>query len=209
VVVLLAVFATPHGSKLTASVPLTPGSPRILEVEADTANVSIVLIDAPTSQLAIEGELLGFGLPASRLVARTEVVSQPLPRLRYRIETQGWLTDVDGVATLRVPATAFERVIADVQRGNIRVSDTTRARAWSEKSGCNSNCTSAADTCRFPLQIMHQHELEHAGIASGLISEGIWRVAFRPWIDSQRDQRITARMGPFFLHLRSNDSPLP
>jgi hypothetical protein len=44
--------------------------------------------------------LTGFGLPTSRLAARLEVVSQPLPRLRFRIETQGWLTDVDGVATV-------------------------------------------------------------------------------------------------------------
>jgi hypothetical protein len=132
-VVLLALFATPHGTQLTASVPLTPGSPRVLEVDADTANVAIVLIDAPTSQLTIDGELHGFGLPTSRLAARFEVVSQPPSRLRYRIETQGWLTDVDGVAILRVPATAFERVIVDVQRGNIRITDTTRSGVVREK----------------------------------------------------------------------------
>ncbi len=131
--VLLALMATPHGTQLTASVPLTPGSPRVLEVDADTANVTIVLIDAPTSRLTIAGELHGFGLPTSRLAARFEVVSQPLPRLRYRIEAQGWLTDVDGVATLRVPATAFERVIVDVQRGNIRITDATRSGVVREK----------------------------------------------------------------------------
>jgi lipid A 4'-phosphatase len=133
-VVLLGLFVTPHGTQLTASVPLSPGSPRILEVEGDTANVVIVLIDAPVSQLTIEGELHGFGLPTSRLAARLEVVSQPLPRrLRYRIETQGWLTDLDGFAKLSVPASAFERVIVDVQRGDIRVSDTTRIGVLREK----------------------------------------------------------------------------
>ncbi|HYB33250.1 MAG TPA: phosphatase PAP2 family protein [Steroidobacteraceae bacterium] len=129
VVVLLALFATPHGTALTASVSLAslPGPPRILEVEADTANVSVVLVDQPTAQLTIDGELHGFGLPMSRLGARVEVASQPPPRLRYRIEARGWLTDVDGLATLRVPASAFERIFVRVHRGNIQVTDTTRA----------------------------------------------------------------------------------
>jgi lipid A 4'-phosphatase len=133
VVVLLALFATPHGTQLTASVPLTSGWPRILEVEADTANVAIVLIDEPPSKLTIDGELHGFGLPTSRLAARMEVVSQQPPRLRYRIETHGWLTDVNGVATLRVPATAFDRVIVNVRHGNISVGDTTRSGVVKEK----------------------------------------------------------------------------
>jgi membrane-associated phospholipid phosphatase len=126
--VLLALFVTPHGTQLTARVPLSAGSPRVLEVEADRANVAIVLIDSPNSQLAIDGELHGFGLPGSRLAAHLEVVPQPLPALRYRIEARGWLTDVDGVATLRVPASAFDRVSVAVHRGDVRVSDTTRAQ---------------------------------------------------------------------------------
>jgi hypothetical protein len=99
----------------------------MLEVEADRANVSIVLTDAPASDLAIDGELHGFGLPWSRLGARLELVSQPTPRLRYRIEARGVLTDIDGSATLRVPAAAFERLIVHVGRGDIRVTDSTRA----------------------------------------------------------------------------------
>src|SRR5579863_149578 len=123
VAVLLALFAAPHGTRLNASVPLTPASPRILEIEADTADIAIVLVDAPGARLEIDGELHGFGLPGSRLGARVELVSQPLRALRYRIEARGWLTDVDGVVTLRVPAAAFHHVIIDVQRGNIRVTD--------------------------------------------------------------------------------------
>src|SRR5579863_379727 len=131
--VLLALFATPHGTQLTASMELTSASPRILEVEAGTANIAIVLVDTPASRLDIDGELHGFGLPTSRLGARLEVLSQPLLALRYRIETRGWLTDVDGAVTLRVPATAFQRVIVDVQRGNIRLTDTTRTGVIREK----------------------------------------------------------------------------
>ena len=133
VAVLVALFATPHGALLTTRVPLsslTP-EPRILEVVADRADVNIVLTDTPASELAIDGELHGFGLPWSRLGARLELVSQPPARLRYRIEASGFLTDVDGTATLRVPAMAFERVSVNVHRGDIRVTDTTRAGAVS------------------------------------------------------------------------------
>ena len=133
VVVLVALFATPHGTQLTASMALTSASPRILEIEADTADVAVVLVDAPVSRLEIDGELHGFGLPMSHLGARLELVSQPLPALRYRIEARGWLTDVDGAVTLRVPAAAFQRVIVDVKRGNIRVTDTTRVGVVREK----------------------------------------------------------------------------
>jgi len=52
---------------------------------------------------------------------------QPHAALRYRIESRGWLTDVDGSATLRVPARDFDAVTVDLRRGNIRVSDLTRA----------------------------------------------------------------------------------
>jgi membrane-associated PAP2 superfamily phosphatase len=132
--ILLALFATPHGTVLTERVPLSAGSPRILEVVADTANVTLVLLDGPDHELAIDGELHGFGLPGSRLAARAELVSRPQPALRYRIESRGWLTDVDGVATVRVPAAAFDRVIVDLHRGNIVVSDLTRSHAVAQGS---------------------------------------------------------------------------
>jgi lipid A 4'-phosphatase len=125
--VLLALFATPHGAVLTAHVPLSAGSPRTLEVVADTANINLLLLDGPDGEIAVEGELHGFGLPGSRLAAGLEVSSQPRPALRYRIESRGWLTDVDGLATVRVPAAAFDRVSVSVQHGDIVASDLTRA----------------------------------------------------------------------------------
>jgi lipid A 4'-phosphatase len=123
--VLLALFVTPHGTELTARVPLTQLSPRVLEVTADTANVTLLLVDTPRAELDVKGELHGFGLPGSRLAARVESVSQPRAALRYHIESRGWLTDVDGLATLRVPAAAFDTVIVSLRRGNIRVDDLT------------------------------------------------------------------------------------
>jgi hypothetical protein len=54
------------------------------------------------------------------------VVSQPHPALRYRIESRGWITDVDGTATLSVPAAAFDQIVVSLGAGNITVSDLTR-----------------------------------------------------------------------------------
>jgi membrane-associated PAP2 superfamily phosphatase len=127
VVVLLALYALPHGSDLTASVALSRDSPRILEVEADCADVTVVLVDAPASKLSIEGELHGFGMPGAHLGAHLESVQEPAPVLRYSIEARGWLTDVDGLVRLTVPASAFGRIRVRVARGNIRVIDTTQA----------------------------------------------------------------------------------
>jgi lipid A 4'-phosphatase len=125
--VLLALFATPHGTVLAERVPLRADSPRTLEVVGDSANVTLVLLDGPLDELAIDGELHGFGLPGSRLAAGVDLIPPPHPALRYRIASRGWLTDVDGMATLRVPAAAFDRVSVSLGRGNIRVSDLTRA----------------------------------------------------------------------------------
>jgi membrane-associated PAP2 superfamily phosphatase len=127
VTVLLALYALPHGSDLAATVALSPGSPRILDVEADRASIVVALVDAPATQLAIEGELHGFGLPTAHLGARIEQVSEPAPALRYSIEARGWLTDVDAFVRFTVPAAAFERIRIRVGRGNIRVVDMTQA----------------------------------------------------------------------------------
>jgi lipid A 4'-phosphatase len=129
VAMLVALFVTPHGTRLSERVALAPpaGAARTLEVEADVADVSLELVDAPASELAIEGELHGFGMPASRLAARLEALPPPLDGLRYRIEARGWLTDVDGLARLVVPASAFAQLTVVVHRGNIEVIDTTCA----------------------------------------------------------------------------------
>jgi membrane-associated PAP2 superfamily phosphatase len=127
--VLLALFVLPHGTTLEARVPLDSllaPAPRILEVDADAADIEVVLIDGEEA-LSARGELHGFGLPGSHLGARFEILPQPPPRLRYRIESRGWLTDVDGFVTLRVPAAGFEKIVVNVGRGSIRVSDTTRS----------------------------------------------------------------------------------
>jgi lipid A 4'-phosphatase len=128
VVVLLALTALPHGSDLTANVALAPGTPRSFEIEADRANITVVLVDAPSSRLTVEGELHGFGLPTARLGAHFETVAGAAPALRYAIEERGWLTDVDGFARLTVPAPAFARIAVRLGRGNIQLVDATQAR---------------------------------------------------------------------------------
>jgi hypothetical protein len=50
------------------------------------------------------------------------------PRLRYEIRARGWLTDVDGLARLTVPAVRFDRIVIATRAGNIHVSDRSRAQ---------------------------------------------------------------------------------
>jgi lipid A 4'-phosphatase len=123
--VLVALFAAPHGTELAASIPLSV-PPRVFEVTARMANVEIVIVDAPADRVSITGELHGFGLPMSRLEARSDLTSRPVPTLRYRIEQHGWFTDLDGIVRARVPAGELERIAVHVGRGNIRVTDATR-----------------------------------------------------------------------------------
>ncbi|MGP8033666.1 MAG: hypothetical protein ACLPQ6_05910 [Steroidobacteraceae bacterium] len=124
---LLVLFAVPHHMDLTETVALPADLPRILEVDADRADITIVLSDARQRQLTIEGVLRGFGLLTSRFGVHLETSSPPAPVLRYSLEARGWLVHANGFATLQIPAAAFERVRVWVRRGDIHVVDATRA----------------------------------------------------------------------------------
>ena len=126
--VLIALFATPHGTQLKNVIPLSslPGAPRVMAFEAKIADVEIVLLDSPASQISIEAELHGFGLPNSRLRGSVAFETEPEPTLRYRIEQTGWFTDLNGAATVMLPAAGLQRVVVRLERGNIRVRDETR-----------------------------------------------------------------------------------
>lgn len=151
VAVLAALTVLPHGRNLAETVSLAAGAPRTLEIEADRANITVVITDARTRQLAIAGELHGFGLLTSQLSARLESTPPPAPVLRYRLEEQGWLTDVDGFATLTVPATAFERVRVWVRHGDIDVVDATRAGVV-QAGGVELQLTTGRGTVRRSVQ---------------------------------------------------------
>lgn len=127
--VLAALFVTPHGTQLAAEIPLStlPGAPRVFEVTAQTASIEIVLVDAPPTEVSVSGELHGFGLPTSRLETSVRFDAEPVPTLRYHIEQRGWFTDLDGSALIRLPAGALERIVVRISRGNITVTDATRA----------------------------------------------------------------------------------
>ncbi len=127
--VLVALFATPHGAPIDTlvSLPSLPQAPRVLEVEARKGTIEITLVDTPASEVTIQGELHGFGLPLSRLGAHIEFIPDPVPRLLFRIEQRGLFTDLDGFASLRVPAAGLERVVVRLRQGDIRVTDATRA----------------------------------------------------------------------------------
>jgi len=131
VAVLLTLFVTPHGKRYATIVDLASllPPPRVLEVTARTANIEIVIGDSPATQMLIELELHGFGLPASRLDAVADFHAEPVPTLSYRIEERGWITDLAASATIRVPPAKLQRIVVRLERGNIRVIDNTQSRA--------------------------------------------------------------------------------
>lgn len=129
--VLAALFVMPHGAQLATTVEMSslPAPPRMFTVEARTANVHIVLVDAPTGQVSIDGELHGFGLPTSRLDTQVDFDPQPTPTLRYSIRQHGWFTDLDGSVAIRLPIGELERIVVRVMYGNITVTDLTQGAA--------------------------------------------------------------------------------
>jgi len=128
--VLTALFITPHGKLFTARIDLTqlPLSPQTFEITARAADINLIIEDFPPTQILADGELHGFGMPGSRLDTHTEFHPNPVPTLIYRIEEQGWITDLSASARIRVPPGALKRIVVELQRGSIRVTDKTRDR---------------------------------------------------------------------------------
>ncbi|MGH8143138.1 MAG: hypothetical protein ACREU2_11560 [Steroidobacteraceae bacterium] len=128
-IVLLALFAAPHGTRITTNIQLSrlPHAPKVFEVLAGAADVEITLVDTPSSAVAIAGELHGFGLPTSELSAHALLEPKPVPTLEYRILQRGWFTDLNSNIAVRLPADGFRRLIVHLDRGDIRVTDATRA----------------------------------------------------------------------------------
>jgi membrane-associated PAP2 superfamily phosphatase len=129
--VLVALFATPHGTQIATEIPLASlaPAPKVFEFTARTANVEIIVVDSPRTQISVAGELHGFGLPTSRLVARSVFEREPIPKLRYVIEQHGWITDLDASLSIRLPVAQFERIVVRLERGNVKVIDASTAQA--------------------------------------------------------------------------------
>lgn len=126
---LLALIGAPNGRRLSSEIRLTalPQPPRLFEVRAASADIDINLVDSPASTVSIAGELHGFGLPTSELSARSVFLSDPIPTLRYEIVQRGWFTDLNSSLAIRLPADGLQGVVVRIARGNIRVTDATRA----------------------------------------------------------------------------------
>lgn len=126
-VVLAALFVAPHGTPIDTTIPLAslPGVPRVMMFDARSMDVDVVVVDPPDSDVSVVGELHGFGLPTSRLHASYSFRVDRGPALIYRIEQRGWFTDLNGAATITVPADPFERLVVRLRRGNIAVRDLT------------------------------------------------------------------------------------
>ena len=125
--VLAALFVTAHGTPIAADIPLArlAEPPRVFELAAPAANVSIVVLDEREPSVSIAGELHGFGLPTSRLSGAASFERAPAPKLRYAIEQSGWFTDLDAAVSVHLPRGRFERIVVRLGRGNVTVRDAT------------------------------------------------------------------------------------
>jgi len=126
--VLLALFVAPHGKPFSTQIDLAllPRPPRVLEISAPRADIDIEIGDFQKPQIHAAGELHGFGWPGSRLETSVAWNELPDPSLSFRIEEQGWITDLSAWATLMVPPSGLQRIVVRLQHGNIHVTDTTR-----------------------------------------------------------------------------------
>ena len=123
ILVLTAVFVTPHGNPIEERIPLASGGPpTTFELTARRASVDLVLIDEAPA-IAIDGEMHGFGVPGSTLATR---VAGDDATVRFEIVQEGLFTDLDASARVELPVAGLERVSVQVGRGNIKVTDRTR-----------------------------------------------------------------------------------
>lgn len=123
------ILANPHDRDLAGSVSLAdlPARPETVEVVADTLDVELHLVDDPQGTVASEGFLHGFGLPTNDIKAVWEFDARPVPVLRYRVTLEGWFTDIDGTARIRIPVKGLHRVAVRLRHGDIRVFYGTRS----------------------------------------------------------------------------------
>ncbi len=140
IAVLGALLGAPHGGPLSQRFNLGSLSApaQVLRVTARAADVDIVVRDAPGSRAApgseaahevtVTGELHGFGLPTSVLASGFHF-DRNTATLQYHIEQRGWFTDLSGEALIRVPLLDFRRIVVQVDRGNIKVTDLTQRGA--------------------------------------------------------------------------------
>ncbi len=126
--VLTALFVTPHGAAFRSELDLEPRAPRIFELTARTADIDVEIGDFTGCRIHIQGELHGFGAPGSRLATSTDFRSTPVPTLAYRIDELGFITDLNASASVRIPLCGLSRIVVRLGKGNIRVIDETARR---------------------------------------------------------------------------------
>lgn len=117
------ILANPHDRDLAGGVSLMDLSarPETVEVIADTLDVELHLVDDPQETVSSEGFLHGFGLPTNDIKAVWEFDARPVPVLRYRVTLEGWFTDIDGTARIRIPVKDLHLIKVHLRHGDIRV----------------------------------------------------------------------------------------
>ncbi len=114
-------LASPCDRELGEHVRLSayPEEPRIVEVHADTLDLELRLVAKPSDEITVSGAMHGFGPPNSEIRARWDFERRPVPMLRYRIVEEGFFTDVDGNAVMRIPVGEVKKIIVRIGHGDI------------------------------------------------------------------------------------------
>jgi hypothetical protein len=128
-------LASPHHKDLSTRIrPMDfPTAPEMLEVIVDKLDVVILLSPDRGGEIECTGNVHGFGLPTSSILASWEFEERPVPTLRYRVSGTGWFTDIDGAAHIRIPRRTLRKIIVRVAQGNIAVIDEPGGGALPER----------------------------------------------------------------------------
>ncbi|MCG6971353.1 MAG: phosphatase PAP2 family protein, partial [Gammaproteobacteria bacterium] len=99
-----------------------PVAPRVITLNVDKANVEIHLRNNENPFLDIHAAIRGFGLPTNNIGITSHRVTEPVPQITYKLTHKGIYSELNSVVKLDVAARTLERLVVDVQQGDISVS---------------------------------------------------------------------------------------
>lgn len=99
-------------------------APRLITLTIDKANVEIRLNNNENPYLNIHTAVRGFGLPTNSIENATNHTANPVPQITYHLTHKGIYSEQNTVVRLDVSTNALERLVVNLQQGDISVSRT-------------------------------------------------------------------------------------
>jgi lipid A 4'-phosphatase len=99
-------------------------APRLITLSIDKANVEIRLHNNENPYLNIHTAVRGFGLPTNKVEYTTDHTAKPIPQITYQLTHKGIYSELNSVVMLDVSANTLERLVVNLQQGDISVSRT-------------------------------------------------------------------------------------